>query len=139
LPAGKAHGRGVRSGIKNPQHVNSLFLKGHPISVQVLQRKGVLIAGTNGVDLDMTLQHLKSHPRFLYDPSDSPHPIRIGIILLLAFSTKKRRYGDANRIGNLNKRPHGGISIAPLQVSQIAALNGGALGKLLLGPALRSP
>ncbi len=53
-----------------------------------------------------------------------------------SFVFQQRRNQHSERIGNFKKRPNGRIPEAPLQVSNVAALHGCVLGKILLGPIL---
>ena len=55
---------------------------------------------------------------------------------VLAILLEQHRDWGAEGVRHLNERSNGGISIAPLQVRQIAPLHRRALGKLLLRPVL---
>lgn len=78
----------------------------------------------------------KAPPLFVRSELQAQIPVLIGISWVF---NEQRGYWEANRIGNLQQCPYGGIPITPLQVRQIAALHGCAFGKLLLGPALGPP
>ncbi len=58
---------------------------------------------------------------------------------MLDFRLKQGRHGNAECVRYFHERSNRGIPIAQLQISQIAALYGRALGELFLGPALRVP
>ena len=54
-----------------------------------------------------------------------------------AGETGETAYVASNGLGNGAQFPKRWIALPPLQIGNVAALNGSALGQLLLGPALR--